>query len=43
MTGFKFCPTAFADQLERLVDRVFSGLDLLREWTNSAEEGKIKI
>ena len=27
--GFKFFPTAFADQLERLADRVFAGLDLL--------------
>ena len=29
MAGFKFFPTAFADQLERLADRVFAGLDLL--------------
>ena len=27
--GFKFFPTAFADQLERLADCVFSGLDFL--------------
>ena len=27
--GFKFFPTAFADQLERLADSVFAGLDLL--------------
>ena len=27
--GFKFFPTAFADQLERLADCVFAGLDLL--------------
>lgn len=27
--GFKFFPTAFADQLERLTDSVFAGLDLL--------------
>ena len=29
MTGFKFFPTAFADQLERLADSVFAGLNLL--------------
>ena len=29
MAGFKFFPTAFADQLERLADHVFAGLDLL--------------
>ena len=29
LRGFKFFPTAFADQLERLADRVFAGLDLL--------------
>ena len=29
MTGFKFFPTAFADQLERLTDSVFAGLDFL--------------